>query len=315
MKKVKTSSFLAGLSCVFIALAAIFAMTASVGCAAATVAPDAPALEQPLVEDFPTPSLKQGSKGEEVKALQRLLGVTVDGDFGPKTHAAVVAFQKANGINPSGLVGPLTWAALRKTQQPAPVEPAPVEPPVTGDAGAPMLAWEASRAGTRPWSEFLYSIASEKKIVEQFSKAKDWGNFCPKFQQLSHDKKAHAISALIVSVARYESSFNPLRRYYETTMGYYSEGLLQLSYPDKAWAPFCAFDEKADMKIPISEKRTILNPYTNLNCGVRIMANLAESRGAIALSKGAYWAVLIPGGRYTKLSSIQAEVKKLPFCN
>ena len=40
-------------------------------------------------------TLKKGCKGDEVKTLQKLLGVAVDGDFGPKTEAAVIAFQKA----------------------------------------------------------------------------------------------------------------------------------------------------------------------------------------------------------------------------
>lgn len=57
-------------------------------------------------------TLKKGSTGDEVKKLQKLLGVTVDGDFGPKTEAAVKEFQKAHGLDSDGIVGPKTWAAL-----------------------------------------------------------------------------------------------------------------------------------------------------------------------------------------------------------
>lgn len=57
-------------------------------------------------------TLRKGDKGEEVKKLQKLLGVTVDGDFGQKTHDALVAWQKAHSLVPDGICGPKTWEAL-----------------------------------------------------------------------------------------------------------------------------------------------------------------------------------------------------------
>lgn len=56
--------------------------------------------------------IQRGSKGDAVKRAQRILGITADGDFGPKTYAAVVAFQLANGLGADGIVGPKTWAVL-----------------------------------------------------------------------------------------------------------------------------------------------------------------------------------------------------------
>lgn len=56
--------------------------------------------------------LRKGAQGESVEELQRLLGVGVDGAFGPVTEAAVKAFQRANGLTVDGLVGPATWRAL-----------------------------------------------------------------------------------------------------------------------------------------------------------------------------------------------------------
>ena len=57
--------------------------------------------------------LKKGSKGEEVKVLQRALNITpVDGDFGAKTEAAVKAFQKSKGLGADGIVGNKTWEVL-----------------------------------------------------------------------------------------------------------------------------------------------------------------------------------------------------------
>lgn len=62
--------------------------------------------------------LKSGSKGSQVKTLQRLLNAIgyscgdVDGSFGPKTKAAVKKFQKVRGLEVDGCCGPLTWAAV-----------------------------------------------------------------------------------------------------------------------------------------------------------------------------------------------------------
>lgn len=64
--------------------------------------------------------LKSGSKGNQVKTLQRLLNAIgyscgdVDGSFGPKTNEAVKKFQKVRGLEVDGSVGPKTWAALLK---------------------------------------------------------------------------------------------------------------------------------------------------------------------------------------------------------
>lgn len=56
--------------------------------------------------------LKRGSQGEQVKALQKYLGLSADGDFGTKTEAAVIAWQKTNGLVADGIVGPKTWNAM-----------------------------------------------------------------------------------------------------------------------------------------------------------------------------------------------------------
>lgn len=52
--------------------------------------------------------LKQGTHGADVKAVQKALHITADGDFGPKTAAAVRAFKKAHhykGVLPNAEVG------------------------------------------------------------------------------------------------------------------------------------------------------------------------------------------------------------------
>ena len=57
--------------------------------------------------------LKKGSKGAEVKELQKLLKITVDGDFGPATELAVMKFQGQKGLTVDGIVGAKTWEKLK----------------------------------------------------------------------------------------------------------------------------------------------------------------------------------------------------------
>jgi len=62
--------------------------------------------------------LKMGSKGTDVKNLQRKLKElgfnpgAIDGDFGPGAQAAVLAFQKSKGLLADGVAGPSTLSAL-----------------------------------------------------------------------------------------------------------------------------------------------------------------------------------------------------------
>ena len=56
--------------------------------------------------------LRKGSKGEAVATLQKALGLTADGDFGPGTEAAVKAWQAKEGLTADGIVGPKSWAKL-----------------------------------------------------------------------------------------------------------------------------------------------------------------------------------------------------------
>ena len=65
------------------------------------------------------PTLAIGSTGADVRRLQILLVMIkdldytgIDGNFGPKTQAAVESFQEGNGLVVDGIVGPATWQAL-----------------------------------------------------------------------------------------------------------------------------------------------------------------------------------------------------------
>lgn len=64
--------------------------------------------------------LKKGSRGDDVKELQKALtkegfpcGVS-DGIFGAATQKAVIEYQKSKGLVADGIVGEKTWSALGK---------------------------------------------------------------------------------------------------------------------------------------------------------------------------------------------------------
>ncbi|MGI3169973.1 N-acetylmuramidase domain-containing protein [Pseudooceanicola sp. C21-150M6] len=56
--------------------------------------------------------LRLGSAGGDVRRLQGLVGVQVDGEFGRETDSAVREFQAAAGLPVDGVVGRRTWEAL-----------------------------------------------------------------------------------------------------------------------------------------------------------------------------------------------------------
>lgn len=78
---------------------------------------------------FPGRILRRGIQGDDVRYLQRYLSalsqeypeipsVTVDGDFGAATEAAVRAFQELFGLpNPSGRVNAITWEAITEVYE------------------------------------------------------------------------------------------------------------------------------------------------------------------------------------------------------
>ncbi|MCP4193942.1 MAG: hypothetical protein GY768_25310 [Planctomycetaceae bacterium] len=80
--------------------------------------------------------LASGAHGRLVEAVQRTLNtrlkpspdLSVDGDFGPRTEAAVIRLQRSAGLMPSGQLDRATWKALGRLQmaERAVAEPAEV---------------------------------------------------------------------------------------------------------------------------------------------------------------------------------------------
>lgn len=185
------------------------------------------------------------------------------------------------------------------------------------------LSWESSKYPERTsWSEYLQKI-----ILNDWNSllpgANDITDFCPRYNSLNNNERANVWAQLFAAISKFESGYSPTSRMQETTMGtdpvtgkaVYSEGLLQLSYQDIEWAPWCQFDWSKDKNLSSTDpQKTILDPYKNLSCGVGIMAKQIKTKGAIVVSSGVYWAVIKSGGRYQQISSIQGMVRSLSLC-
>lgn len=199
---------------------------------------------------------------------------------------------------------------------------------LSGGGGGPKISvapiWEAYKpVESKPWTTFSADVVDEYGD-DLLVGARDMESFCPNYYKLKRDNKITAWLYIISAIVKYESYFNPTDRYEETGMGVdpitgkniWSEGLLQLSYQDVLKFPFCdEFDWKRDRKLkPDSPKKTILDPYKNLKCGIRILNDQIRRHQQIAINDGAYWAVIMPRNKHNRLDKIRALTTVIPIC-
>jgi len=93
----------------------------------------------PATGTYAQTMLQQGAIGNEVAQLQAQLqrlgyySGSLDGDFGPGTHSAILKFQKDRGLECDGIAGQATIQALKSTNKPtiAPVAKTTVTPAET----------------------------------------------------------------------------------------------------------------------------------------------------------------------------------------
>jgi hypothetical protein len=185
------------------------------------------------------------------------------------------------------------------------------------------LLWEATRKEGKKWTEYVFTLIHQQ-TPNLIQGAQDMDTFCPRYTFLTTDERVNLWGLLISAMVKYESGFEPTSRMQETTMGIdpvthkpvYSEGLLQLSYQDVRVHPYCdEFNWTLDKYLnPKDPKKTILDPYKNLTCGIKILAHQLKSTNRITLSKGVYWSVIKLGGKYNRLKQIAALTKKMPGC-
>lgn len=93
--------------------------------------------------------LKIGMTGVAIENLQKNLNqlgakLLVDGEFGPKTQAAVLKFQSDHNLKTDGVVGPVTQSVLAQS--------------LIGQIAPPQI-------GETPWMKWMRSHLGEKEIA------------------------------------------------------------------------------------------------------------------------------------------------------
>jgi hypothetical protein len=109
---------------------------------------------------------------DQIIYMQRVIGVTPDGIWGPRSQAALVVYQQSHGLTPDGIPGPLTLAkagAPRAGQAGGPAKPpaaaaAPTPPP----PGEPKLS-DQELAANYGWS--LAILNSDPDLKHLFQQA------------------------------------------------------------------------------------------------------------------------------------------------
>lgn len=184
------------------------------------------------------------------------------------------------------------------------------------------LTWE-NKIHRKAWSAMIYSII-ENEIPEytEFNDLTDIELFCPNYKKIQKPLKMNFWGQFISAISFYESTWNPAEVTPEnhgvdpvTGLQTRSEGLLQLSYRDQlSYKIDCGFDWKQDQFLSENDRRrTILDPYQNLRCGLKIMAiQLKRDKKIITSNTKQYWKVL--WADQSTLEKIKSITLKLPFC-
>lgn len=109
--------------------------------------------------------------GDDVKELQKALGITVDGIFGLGTERAVKEIQGKLHLTADGVVGPKTWDALLNPTKPIPVEP---------KTGAPIYVYTMYGLGGAIWSGGMETVLDKTlRLIPNVvcPPARDWSQW------------------------------------------------------------------------------------------------------------------------------------------
>ena len=138
-----------------------------------TDAPAKPAPASPVPPVFTKPKvviLTVGSRGPAVVRVQKIVGTTADGVYGPNTKAAVAAWQRSKKIPVDGIWGPQCEAAYKKSPS-VPSKKPTVNNPITGRFPLPSGhfygvddATNWSHSGIRGGNDRVWVVRIQRKV-------------------------------------------------------------------------------------------------------------------------------------------------------
>jgi hypothetical protein len=181
--------------------------------------------------------------------------------------------------------------------------------PLVKAAPATPLAEKKDELGTgNAWTPDLDAYIEKSLPNDLLSPeaAKAVHPYCPAFGQMAEADQRAFWAYTLQAMSAAEAGLKPTANVHHTEEAVAKtdtvthrpvrqEGLLQLTYED-AQRYGCNFDWPADSRLPPNDPhRSILNPDTNLSCGLKILDNQIVTQGKPLLSRSSYWSTLQPG--------------------
>ncbi len=163
------------------------------------------------------------------------------------------------------------------------------------------------------WSKAMVSYLDETALIDLSVNEADLKRVnCSGYRQASREERKHFWIVFMASISSQESAFNPKTRYWERSLGEWSEGLFQLSVSNRKPKGGCS----------LINRQTILRPLPNIYCALDIMENqIRGSRryqrptGHLFPAKPYYWSVLTRMPAQGKvIEFFKRHLDDLPFC-
>jgi hypothetical protein len=205
------------------------------------------------------------------------------------------------------------WAALACTgcskSQTGTAHPAsvPVQPAMKAAPPTP-IAQKREELGGKTWNPGWDGDIEKALPPDMLSgvAAHAVKSYCPHFAEEDGADKRAFWAYFFQALSGAEAGLNPTSDVHHTEaevnkidqvtkLPIHQEGLLQLTYED-ADRYGCAFDWEKDRTLPTKDAaRTILDPSTNLGCGIKIMENQIVTLHKPLVVSSSYWSTLHPG--------------------